>query len=120
MPSMFLLRSMTDESAETYTLSLLEQLRAQCARLQAELAQSYARMDGLIRQINNPNLHDLPMQMPFRVEMWTGDGQHIRWVTACAGTISIAHGAYDAAVKNFPNERWTLRNGILVVREYPR
>jgi hypothetical protein len=76
-------------------------------------------MDELIRQLKNPNLPDLPMQMPFRIEMWTADEQHIRWVVACAGTVSIAHGAFDVAIKNHPNERWTLRNGIMVIRKHP-
>ena len=110
---------MTQESAEVHTLTLLERLRAQCCALQSDLLDAYSRIDDLIRQINNPNLHDIPMQMPFRVEMWTGDGQHIRWVTSCASTVSIAHGAFEAAIKSHPSERWTLRNGSLVVREYP-
>src|SRR5438477_106562 len=110
---------MTEDVGETYTLTLVEELRDQCGARQRELSDAYHRMDGLIRQLKNPNLHDIPMQLPFRVEMWTGDGQHIRWVTACAGTVSIAHGAFDAAIKNYPGERWTLRNGILVIREHP-
>src|SRR5947199_5082608 len=108
------------DGGETYTLTLVEELRTECGSLQNELANAYARMDALIRQLKNPNLHDIPMQLPFRVETWTGDGQHIRWVTACASTVSIAHGAFDAAIKNYPSERWTLRNGISVIRGYPR
>jgi hypothetical protein len=31
---------------------------------------------------------------------------------------AIGHAALDAAIANFPGERFTLRNGILVIREH--
>jgi hypothetical protein len=48
----------------------------------------------------NPNLHDIPRNLPFRVELWDRADQHLRLVIAA----------------NFPGERFTLRNGILVIR----
>jgi hypothetical protein len=56
--------------------------------------------------------------MPFRVEMWDSDDQHIRWVAATCDTVSVAHGAFDAAIKTYPNYRWKLRNGMLVLRKH--
>jgi len=33
-------------------------------------------------------------------------------------SVSIAHAALDMAAANYPSERFTLRNGALVIREY--
>jgi hypothetical protein len=106
---------MTEDAGERYTLTLVEELRKECGSLQRELGDAYFRM-GADRQLNNPN-HDMPLQMPFRVEMLTGEGQHIRWVTACEHGLGRAR-RVRGAVKNYPGERWTLRNGMLVIREH--
>jgi hypothetical protein len=78
----------------------------------------YRRVDKLLRELENPNLHDVA-NMGFRVELWDRHAQHVRWVVAAAGTVSIAHAALDEAIKNWPRERFTLRNGILLIREHP-
>lgn len=57
--------------------------------------------------------------MNYRVELWDRFGNQIRWVVAAAGTVTVAHAAFDAAVANWPNERFTLRQGILLIREHP-
>jgi hypothetical protein len=31
----------------------------------------------------------------------------------------VAHGAFEAAVQNWPHERFTLRNGTMVIRKHP-
>ena len=56
--------------------------------------------------------------MNFRVELWDRHAQHIRWVIAAASNVTVAHAALDAAVANFPSERFTLRNRALVIREH--
>jgi hypothetical protein len=38
-------------------------------------------------------------------------------ISAC-DTVSVAHGAFDAGIKNYPNHRWTLLNGMMLIREY--
>ena len=43
---------------------------------------------------------------------------HIRWVVAAAGTITVGHAAFDAAIAAYPNEHFTLRNRALVIREH--
>jgi hypothetical protein len=39
-----------------------------------------------------------------------------RWVIAASSSVAIAHAALDVAIANYPGERFTLRNGILVIR----
>jgi hypothetical protein len=43
----------------------------------------------------------------------------IRWTVAASGSIVLAHAAFDAAVKEWPHKRFTLRNGIMLMREHP-
>ena len=57
-------------------------------------------------------------QLPFRVELWDRNDQHIRWVIAASPSIAIGHAALDAAIASYPDQRFTLRNGILVIREH--
>ena len=59
-------------------------------------------MDELLRQLANPNLHDIPRNLPFRVEMLDGSDQHIRWVIAASASVAIGHAAMDAAIANYP------------------
>lgn len=42
--------------------------------------------------------------------------QHIRWVVAASTSVAIGHAALDMAIATYPSERFTLRNGILVIR----
>jgi hypothetical protein len=78
------------------TLDLLQALRAECGELWGTSSTLYHRIDALLRELANPNLHHIPMRLPFRVEMWDRSNRHIRCV------ISVGHAALDAAV-------WQLR-----------
>jgi hypothetical protein len=75
-------------------------------------------VDGLLRQLANPNLHDIA-NINFRIELWERHTEHIRWTIAPSGSIVLARAAFDATVAEWPNERFTLRNEIMVMREYP-
>jgi hypothetical protein len=57
---------------------------------------------------------------PASCTLWDRHAQHIRWMIAAAGTITIAQAAFDAAIANWPGERFTLRQGIMLIREHPR
>jgi hypothetical protein len=59
----------------------------------------------------NPNLHDIPTRLPFRVEMWDQSDQHVRWVIAASASVAVGHAALDAAIANYPGQRFTLRTG---------
>jgi hypothetical protein len=52
------------------------------------------------------------------VELWDRNDQHIRWVVSASASVTITHAALDAAIANYPSQRFTLRNGILVIREH--
>jgi hypothetical protein len=75
-------------------------------------------VDKLLRELSNPNLHDIA-NMNFRIELWERHAEHIRWTVAASGSIVLARAAFDAAVKEWPHERFTLRNGIMLMREHP-
>jgi len=107
-----------DGDGQLHTLGLLERLRAECKDLWGTSSKLYFRVDELLRELANPNLHDIPTNLPFRVEMWDRHDTHIRWVVSASSSVAIAHAALDMAAANYPSERFTLRNGALVIREY--
>jgi hypothetical protein len=108
-----------DQDGQPYTLGLLEQLRAECKSLWGASSEAYFRVDGLLRELANPNLHDIPTNLPYRVEMWDRHDTHIRWVISASSTVSLGHAALDVAIANFPNERFTLRNRAMIIRQHP-
>jgi hypothetical protein len=61
-------------------------------------SEAHFRVDELLRQLANPNLHDIPRNLPFRVEMRDGSDQHVRWVIAASASAAVGHAAMDAAV----------------------
>ena len=113
---------MTDEpdgeDGQLHTLGLLERLRAQSGQLWGRSSKLYFCVDELLRQLANPNLHDIA-NMSYRVELWERQADHIRWTLAASGSIVLARAAFDAAVKEWPHERFTLRQGVMTIREYP-
>jgi hypothetical protein len=106
------------EDGQLHTLGLLEELREECKSLWGASSDFYFRIDNLLRQLANPNLHDIPTRLPFRVELWDSHDQHIRWVIAAASSVAVGHAALDAAIASYPDQRFTLRNGIQVIREH--
>jgi hypothetical protein len=55
-----------------------------------------------------------------RVEMWDRSDQHVRRVIVASASVAVGHAAMDATIANYPDWRFTLRNGILVIRQHPR
>ena len=105
---------------QLHTLGHLERLRAEARSAEGAYSDLYDRVDTLLRELANPNLHDIA-NMSFRGELRDRHAQHVRWVIAAAGTVTIAQAAFDAAVANWPGgERFTLRQGIMLIREHPR
>jgi hypothetical protein len=94
-------------------------LRAETKDAKGAYAFFHERVDALLRELANPNLHDIA-NMSFCVELWDRHAKHVRWMIAAAGTITIAQAAFDAAIANWPGERFTLRRGIMLIREHPR
>jgi hypothetical protein len=108
-----------ETDGQLHTLGLLERLRAECNGLWGASSEAYFRVDKLLRELANPNLHDI-VNMQNRVELWTADGQHVRWAIAATASVTVGHAAFDAAVANWPHERFTLRQGSLLIREHPK
>ena len=119
-PPVLISFSWTRRDGQLHTLSVLEQLREASKGLWGASSAAYFRVDELLRQLANPNLHDIPRNLPFRVEMWDQSDQHVRWVIAASASVAVGHAAMDAAIANYPDQRFTLRNGILVIRQHPR
>jgi hypothetical protein len=106
------------EDGQIHTLGLLERLRSETNLVQGAYAGLYQRVDKLLREIENPNLHDI-RNMSFRVELWDQHALHIRWVVAAAGSVFLARAAFEEAVKQWPDQKLTLRNGIMLMSEHP-
>ena len=107
------------DNGQLHTLELLEQLRAEAGYLWRATSDFYFRVDKLLAELANPNLHDIPTNLSFHIELWDRRDGHIRWVIAASSNVTIGHAALDAAIANFPEERFTLRKGALVIREHP-
>ena len=58
---------MNEGDGQLHTLSVLEQLREASKGLWGASSAAYFRVDELLRQLANPNLHDIPRNLPFRV-----------------------------------------------------
>lgn len=107
----------SDQDGQLHTLGLLERLRTETRGAEGAYDNLSERVDRLLQELANPNLHEIA-NMNFRVELWDRHGQHIRWVVAAAGTAAIGQAAFDAAVASWPDQHFTLRNGIMLLREH--
>jgi len=109
-----------NEDGQLHTLGLLERLRSETNLVREAYDGLYGRVDKLLRELENPNLHDIA-NMTFRVELWDQHALHIRWVVAASGSVFVARAAFDEAVKHWPDQKLTLRvrQGIMLIREHP-
>ena len=110
--------SQEPDEGDFHTVGLLEDLRTHSNELHRTIYDLFARVDGILREISNPNVPSLDAQLPFTVEMWDSTSQHIRLVAAGCHNITIARGAYEAAVQTYPQYNWLLRKGMQVVCEH--
>ena len=55
--------------------------------------------------------------LPFKVEQWDRDGNRIEGVIARAANLIVGRRAYEAACRQYPEARLTLRQGIRVVEK---
>jgi hypothetical protein len=108
-----------DEDAQLHTLGLLERLRSETNLVRGVYDGLYGRVDKLLRELENPNLHDI-RNMSFRVELWDRHALHIRWVIAAAGSVFLARAAFEEAIKQWPDQKLTLRQGIMLISEHPK
>jgi hypothetical protein len=57
-----------EDGPEAHTIGVLEELRAAFRDLGANSQELYYR--AALRQLSNPNLHDIPSDLSFHIEMW--------------------------------------------------
>jgi hypothetical protein len=110
-----------EPQGQIYTLDLLERLHKGLRHYGNAQNDLYYRIDALLRELANPNLHTVELTTAYEIELWDRYGKdHLRMVIAVASNVSIAHAAFDAAFKEYPNERLTLRMGIRLLRDSDR
>jgi hypothetical protein len=104
---------------EPAALTLLEELRTTVDLLADALRESRDRIDAVARQLVNPNVTDIPLEMPFRIEQWDKRDVKVSSTICASSSLYVAHGAFQAAVESYPDQRWTLRNRAMVIRKHP-
>lgn len=110
---------MTEDLPEPAALTLLAELRTTVDLLSEALRDSRDRIDAVARQLVNPNVQDIPLEMPFRIEQWDRRDVKVSWTICASASLYVAHGAFQAAVDSYPDQRWTLRNRAMVIRKHP-
>ena len=108
-----------EPEGQIYTLNLLERLHAGLRDFGQTKDELYWRIDALLRELRNPNLHEVELSTAYQIELWDRHGKsHLRMVLAATSSTGIAHAAFDAAVKQYAAEHLTLRKGAMVLRDH--
>jgi hypothetical protein len=107
-----------EQDGQLHTLGLLERLRSETNLVRGAYDGLYERVDKLLRELENPNLHDI-RNMNFRIELWDRHALHIRWVIAAAESVFLARAVFEEAIKQWPDQKLTLRQGIMLISEHP-
>jgi hypothetical protein len=108
-----------EPAGQIYTLDLLERLHKGLRDFGQTKDELFWRIDALLRELRNPNLHEVELTTAFQIELWDRYGKsHLRMVIAATSSIMIAHAAFDAAVKEYAAEHLTLRKGAMVLRDH--
>jgi hypothetical protein len=61
-----------------------------------------------------------PFDLPYSVEVWDDNDQHIEELVALTGDFGIARAAYDEAIKRRPGRTITLRQKARVLADSRR
>jgi hypothetical protein len=108
-----------EPEGQIYTLNLLERLHAGLRDFGQTKDELYWRIDALLRELRNPNLHEVELTTAYQIELWDRYGKdHLRMVIAATSSIMVAHAAFDAAVKQYATEHLMLRKGAMVLRDH--
>jgi hypothetical protein len=95
-------------------------LRAQSGGLWGRVLEAlFPRGRAFLRQFSNPNLHDIA-NMSFSVAQRDRRADHIRRTVATPGSVSVGDAAFEQAVKDWPHQPFTLRRGMMLIREQPQ
>ena len=114
------MRHEPEQDGQVHVLGLLEQLRGDL-RTQGQANNELSfRIDNALRELANPNLHEVELATAFRIELWDRFGKgNLRMTIVVTSSIVIAQAAFDVAVSEHANERLTLRKGAMVLCERP-
>ena len=110
-----------EEQPDRYALGLLVDLRELCEEIGTKNDEFASRLWDLLRQVANPNVHGLDKELTFRVkEVDTADVAFPEELRAISlnGNIEVARGAFEAAVRCYPQRRWMLLWGSYIVENY--
>ena len=110
--------SQDDGMGEIVTLDALDALREECVKLGNAIHASSDRIFRIQQELSNPNVFSLPTRLPFQIEHWDDHGNDLRWVISASSNVTIARAAFDAAIKYYPNYRWTLSQGMMRLGEH--
>jgi hypothetical protein len=104
---------------EAYTLGLLVDLRDLCQKIGDSHFRMAAELHDLLRKVAHPGVSDVDKDLTFRVQQQAfGEyGETIRTISL-NGNKDVAHAAFDAAVRCYPNQRWLLLWGSYIVKKH--
>jgi hypothetical protein len=97
MSQFVLMADPPENDGQLHTLGLLEELRSECKALWGASSDAYFRVDGLLRKLANPNLHDIPRQpsLPSRAVGSPRPAHPVGHRSLMS--VAIAHAALDTA-----------------------
>lgn len=71
-----------EPEGQIYTLNLLERLHAGLRDFGQTKDELYWRIDALLRELRNPNLHEVELTTAYQIELWDRHGKsHLRMVS---------------------------------------
>jgi hypothetical protein len=112
-------QDLESEDSQLCKLGLLERLHEGLRGYGEAGSELYYRIDRLSRELASPNLYEIGLTNSFQIELWDRYGKsHLRMVIAVTSSIMVAHAAFDAAVKQYANERLTLRKARWWLRDH--
>jgi|SRR6516165_7515554 hypothetical protein len=108
-----------DAQNDGYALGLLVDLRDVCKRIGDTHYTMAAELHRLLRQVANPNVHDIDKELTFRVQQTAHgeNGETLRTISL-SGNAEVARAAFDAAVRCYPREHWLLLWDSYIVKRY--
>lgn len=110
-----------EDDGDAHTLGLLIDMRSLTDEIAAANEHVTARLNELVRQMRNPNVHGLDKELTFRVfQLQVTDQEYPETLRTISmnGNASVARGAFFAAGKAYPNYRWILKWGMMVLERY--
>ena len=112
-----------EDEGDAHTLGLLVDLRDLCTKIADNHHQYASQLHDLLRQVQNPNVHGLDKELTFRVEQLDETAAEDQYPEMFRSlllncSVKLAHAAFEAACKCYPNRRLILKWGSYVLERY--